>query len=68
MHNVESKSNLFMHNVENKSNLFMHNVKKSPNILKKSSGINTTRFLKYIWPFSTLYMKRLTNLSALNLS
>ena len=38
---------------------FIHNVKKLPNILQKSCGVNTARFLKYVWPFSTLCMKGL---------
>ena len=29
----------------------MHNVVKWPNILLKSYGVNTARFLKYIWLF-----------------
>ena len=32
-------------------NPFMHNVVKWPNIFKKSCGVNTARFLKYVWPF-----------------
>ena len=30
---------------------FTHNVVKWPNILYKSSGVNTARFLMYVWPF-----------------
>ena len=41
-------------------NPFMHYVAKSPNILLKSCGVYTARFLKYVWPFSTLYMKALS--------
>ena len=29
----------------------MHNAVKWPNIFLKSCGVNTARFLKYIWPF-----------------
>ena len=32
-------------------NPFVHNVVKWPNILLKSCGVNSARFLKYIWPF-----------------
>ena len=31
--------------------LFMHNVEKWPDVLYKSCGVNTARFLKYVWPF-----------------
>ena len=31
--------------------LFHNNVQKWPNILLKSFGVNTARFLKYVWPF-----------------
>ena len=30
---------------------------KWPNILKKSCGINTARFLKYVWPFYNMHEK-----------
>ena len=30
---------------------FKHNVEKWSNILLKSCGVNTARFLKYIWQF-----------------
>ena len=29
----------------------MHNAEKWPNILENSWGVQTTRFLKYVWPF-----------------
>ena len=32
-------------------NPVFHNVEKWPNILLKSRGVNTARFLKYVWPF-----------------
>ena len=32
-------------------NPLYHDVEKWPNILLKSSGVNTARFLKYVWPF-----------------
>ena len=37
---------------------FMHNVVKWPNILLKSSGVNTARFLKYVWPFYKIMYER----------
>ena len=40
-------------------NPFMHNVVKWPNILKKICGVNTARFLKYVWPFYDIFMKGL---------
>ena len=39
-------------------NPFMHNVVKWPNILQKSCGVNTTRFLKYVWPFYNIMHQR----------
>ena len=33
----------------------MHNVVKWPNILSKSWGVNTARFLKYVWPFYNMH-------------
>ena len=36
----------------------MHNVVKWPNILKTSCGVNTTRFLKYVWPFYNIMHER----------
>ena len=38
-------------------NPFMPNV-KWPNILKKSCGVNITRFWKYIWPFYNIKNER----------
>ena len=29
----------------------MHDVEKWPNVLQKSCGVNTTRFLNYVWTF-----------------
>ena len=37
---------------------FMHNVVKWPNILYKSCGVNTARFLKYVWPFYNIKHER----------
>ena len=39
-------------------NPFMYNVVKWPNILEKSCGVNTARFLKYVWPFYNIMHKR----------
>ena len=39
-------------------NCFMHNVVKWPNIFQKSCGVNTARFLKYVWPFYNILHKR----------
>ena len=39
-------------------NLFMHNFVKWPHILKKSYGVNTARFLKYVWPFYNIMHER----------
>ena len=36
----------------------MHNVVKWPNILQKSCGVNTARFLKYVWPFFNIMHER----------
>ena len=36
----------------------MHNVVKWPNILQKSFGVNTARFLKYVWPFYNIIHER----------
>ena len=36
----------------------MHNVVKWPNILYKSYGVNTARFLKYVWPFYNIMHER----------
>ena len=36
----------------------MHNVVKWPNILYKSCGVNTARFLKYVWPFYNIMHER----------
>ena len=36
----------------------MHNVVKWPNILKISCGMNTVRFLKYVWPFYNIMHER----------
>ena len=39
-------------------NPLMHNVVKWPNILLKSCGVNTARFLKYVWPFYNIMHQR----------
>ena len=39
-------------------NLFMHNVVKWPNIILKYCGVNTERFLKYVWPFYNIMHER----------
>ena len=39
-------------------NPFMHNVVKWPNILQKSCGVNTARYLKYVWPFYNIMHER----------
>ena len=39
-------------------NPFM-DVVKWPNILLKSCGVNTAKFLKYVWPFFNVIMKGL---------
>ena len=51
-------------------NPFMQNVENRPNILLKSWGVNTARFLKYVWPFFNIMDKRVNNVSdtSLNLS
>ena len=36
-------------------NPFMHNVVKWPNILQKSCGVNTARFIKFVWPFYNMH-------------
>ena len=36
----------------------MHNVVKWPNILLQSCGVNSTRFLKYVWPFYNIMHER----------
>ena len=36
----------------------MYNVVKWPNILLKSCGVNTARFLKYVWPFYNIIHER----------
>ena len=36
----------------------MHNVEKWPDILKKSDGVHTASFLKYIWPFFNIMHER----------
>ena len=36
----------------------MHNVVKWPNILLKYCGVNTARFLKYVWPFYNIMHER----------
>ena len=41
-----------------KLNPFMHNVVKWPNILQKSCGVNTARFLKYVWPIYNIMHER----------
>ena len=40
---------------KNTVNLFKYNVEKWPNMLYKSCGVNTTRFLKYVWSFSNMH-------------
>ena len=42
-------------------NIVMQNVEKWPNIPLKSCGIKTARLLKYVWSFSTLCIKELTD-------
>ena len=42
-------------------NPFMHNVVKWPDILQKSCGVDTARFLKYVWPFYNIMHERLNN-------
>ena len=44
--------------VTEKLNPFMHNVVKWPNIILKSCGVNTARFLKYVWPFYNIMHER----------
>ena len=39
-------------------NPFMHNIVKRPNIILKSCGVDTERFLKYVWPFYTIMHER----------
>ena len=39
-------------------NPFMHNVVKWPNILWRSCGVDTSRFLKYVWPFYNIVHQR----------
>ena len=39
-------------------NPFMHNVVKWPNMLSKSCGVNSARFLKYVWPFCNIMHER----------
>ena len=39
-------------------NPFMHNVVKWSKILSKSCGVNTARFLKYVWPFCNIMHER----------
>ena len=39
-------------------NPFMHNLAKWPNILLKSCGVNTPRFLKYVWEFYNIMHQR----------
>ena len=39
-------------------NSFMQNVEKWPNILWESCGVDTARFLKYIWPFFNIMHER----------
>ena len=36
----------------------MHNVVKWPNMLLKSSGVNTARFIKCVWPFYNIMHER----------
>ena len=36
----------------------MHNVVKWPNILEKSCGVNTARFLRYVWLFYNIMHER----------
>ena len=38
----------------------MHNVEKWPDLLLKSCGVNTARFLKYIWPFFNIMHGKIT--------
>ena len=40
----------------------MHNVVKWPNILQKSCGVNTARFLKYVWSFYNIMHERVKGL------
>ena len=40
----------------------MHNVVKWRNILKKPCGVNTARFLKYVWPFYNIMHERVKSL------
>ena len=37
----------------------MHNVVKWPNILLKFYGVNTARFLKYVWPFYNIMHEKI---------
>ena len=41
----------------------MHNVEKWPNILEKSCGVNTARFLKYVWQFYNIMHERVNEMS-----
>ena len=45
-------------------NPFMHNVVKWSKMLLKSCGVNTARFLKYVWPFYNMHER--VNMSSLN--
>ena len=42
-------------------NPFIYNVVKWPKILLKSCGVNTARFLKYLWPFYNILHERVKN-------
>ena len=39
----------------------MYNIKKWPNTLQKSCGVNSAKFLKYIWPFSNIMHEKVKN-------
>ena len=39
----------------------MYNVVKWPNILLKSCGVNTARFLKYVWPFYSIMHEKVND-------
>ena len=42
-------------------NPLFHNVEKWPKILLKNCGVNTARFLKYVWPFFNIMKQRVNN-------
>ena len=52
---LKGDNNIFSMFLKQVFNTFMHNVAKWSNILQKSCGVNTARFLKYVWPFYNMH-------------